>query len=380
MKERRQIYHRILALCAAALVVALDAAFVRMDDRAFSPTENRSLQQRPTFTWASARSGRFERHAEDYVADQFPWRDQWIGVKAASDRLMGRVESGGVFLGDDGYLIRDFAPPTEENYAATLAALRAFSSKHADLNQYFLLAPSAVTVLGEKMPPLAPAGDEGGYIDRMKADLSASPVRFVDVRDALTAIKAEKQVYYRTDHHWTTDGAFAAWRVLAQAAALDGADAEYDRLLLTDQFSGTLTASSGFRTTETDELWVYMPREETPYIVDYGNEGGKSPSVYVSARLDERDKYQVFLGGNHPLVRIETGAPSERRALVIKDSYANCLIPFMIPAFRQVTVVDPRYYTDDLETLMAADEVTDIIFIYNAETLAADTALRADID
>ena len=380
MRKARQSSGLLLVCVFALLVLVLDAAFVIGGDRDYSPTENRALQQRPPLTAQGLISGRFERRFEDYVADQFPLRDGWIRVKSTLDRLMGRVEAGGVYLGGDGYLIRDFVPPDEASFAETLAALRAFSARHGDLGQYMLIAPSAVTVLRDQLPPYAPAGDEGAFIDRLADGLSGTNLAVIDPRAALTALSARGQAYYRTDHHWTTDGAWAAYLELARTAGLSGERTPYERVLLTEGFSGTLTASSGFRMDETDAIWAYLPLEAIDYVVSYESEGRRSASVYRAENLEARDKYTVFLDGNHPLIRIETDADSERRALVVKDSYANCLIPFLIPDFQNLTIVDPRYYTEDLETQIEADEITDLIFVYNAATLAADTALRADID
>ena len=376
MKKTRTKYLRAAAVTIAAILLALDAAFIILPDRSSSETENRLLQLFPRPDWSSVTSGRFESRFEDYVADQFPFRDVWITVKSAADRLLGRVESGGIFLGGDGYLIRDFQAPSAESREA-LKAIGSFAARHGDIPHYLLIAPSALTVLSGKLPALVEAGDEAGWMDRAEADLSGS-VTVVDVRQALIEAAKTEQVYYRTDHHWTTGGARRAWLVLAEAMGLQDADAPGSMLPVTDAFSGTLTAGSGFRVTEKEPIHIWMPDREIPQIVTYVSEGQRSPTVYRTEFLSTRDKYAVFFGGNHPEIRIEV--PSGTGALlVIKDSYANCLVPFMIPHFRKIVMVDPRYYTGEIDTLVEAEGITAVLYLYNAQTLSRDTALAADL-
>ena len=170
MKKKRLFFLRATVLLVLALVLTLDAAFLLTKDRAFSPTENRSLQQRPTLTLASALSGRYEARYDDYISDQFPFRDGWVALKSAMDRLAGRTESGGVFLGRDGSLIQDFAEPTGDNYVQTLAALRSFLTRHGALAQYVMIVPTALTARADALPAFAVHGDESGYLDRLARD------------------------------------------------------------------------------------------------------------------------------------------------------------------------------------------------------------------
>ena len=379
MKKKRILCLRALVIAIAALVVAMDLAFLFSGSRAYSPTENRNLQRFPRLTPRMLASGRFESQFDSYVADQFPFRDSWIRAKATADRMLGRTQSGGVFLGRDGYLIQDFPAPDPDNYAETVDRLRSFSQRHADMPQYMLLAPSALTACKSLLPRHAPAGDESGYMDRLMGDLNGVPLRFIDVRGSFAARRADTQLYYRTDHHWTTDAAYIAYLTLSDAAGLSGGATAYRRALLTDGFSGTLTATSGFRASETDPIYAYLPETEVSYVVSYVEEGRRSATVYAPDCLEARDKYTVFFGGNHALVKLEMLSDSDRVLLVLKDSYANCFVPFLIPDYKAIVMVDPRYYTGDLETLMAAEGVTEVLFVYNANTFASDTSLKGDI-
>ena len=207
-------------------------------------------------------------------------------------------------------------------------------------------------------------------MDRLKDDFTAAGVLFVDTRDALKEAAKEGQVYYRTDHHWTTLGAYTAYEVLGEALMLPGIHTEYNRRLVTDSFSGTLTASSGFRSGETDQIEVFLPEPEPVYSVYYVEEGVRSASFYESKNLEVRDKYTIFFDGNHPEIKIETSRDSKDVLLVLKDSYANCFVPFLAGDYNKIIMIDPRYYKGDLDGLIAAEKVTDVLYLYNVATFS----------
>ena len=380
MKKKRLFFLRATAILALALVALLDVAFILHRDRAFSPLENRSLQQRPAPTLQGLLSGRFETRFDSYISDQFPFRDGWIALKSALDRLAGRTESGGVFLGKDGYLIQDFKAPAESDFRRTADALVDFLNRHDELAQYVMVVPTAVTALSDRLPALADAGDEGEYIDRLADALTETPAAFIDLRQPFAEAKENTQLYYRTDHHWTSDGARLGYLALSRAAKLSGNTDAFERRQLSNDFQGTLSAVSGFRMDQSEDLWAYLPNESAPRtVVAWVSENRRSASLFKAECLDARDQYAVFLGGNFPEIRIETTLMNGRTLLVLKDSYANCLIPFLTADYQKIVVVDPRYFTGDLEVLMGAEGVNEILVLYNAETLAEDAALRADI-
>ena len=381
MKKKRLFFLRATAVMVLALVALLDVAFILHRDRATSPLENRSLQQRPALTVRGLLSGRFESRFDSYISDQFPLRDDWVALKSTLDRLAGRTKSNGVFLGKDGCLIQDFSVPSEADYRRTTDALVGFLDRHDDLAEYVMVVPTAVTVLADRLPSLADAGDEGGYIDRLAEDLSETPATFIDLRPDFFAARAETQLYYRTDHHWTSDAARLAYLALAREADLPADTGGFERRLLSDGFQGTLSAVSGFRMEDSEDLWGYIPGESAPQLVaTWVSENRRSASLFAEECLDTRDRYAVFLGGNFPEIRIETTVANGRTLLVLKDSYANCMIPLLTRGYQKLVVVDPRYYTGDLEVLMAAEGVNEVLVLYNAETLAGDTALRADLE
>ena len=381
MRIKFDSYLQITAVLVIAVVLILDLIGILSPDRGYSPSENRNLESYPTMTWDHVLSGRYQERYESFVEDQFPFRDGWIFLKTTTDRLAGKKEFNGIYLGKNGYLIQDFTEPNAENEEKMFAAVKGFTEKHPNIRHYAVVAPTAVSVLSDKLPKNAPVGDEDAYLDRVQKNFTDAGVTFVDIRESMKTAAEEKQLYYKTDHHWTTDGAYIAYRAFANAAGLEGKNEKYQRLQVSDSFCGMLAASAGFSTLRTDDIYVYIPKDENLYgVVSYEEEQEKSASFYCTDNLSVRDQYTLFLNGNHALVRITTNAKSQNTLLILKDSYANCFVPFLVGDYAEIILVDPRYYADDPEMLIKSEQVTDILYLYNANTLSQDSNLETVLD
>ena len=346
-------------------------------DRGFSQKENRVLASRPAISVSQLTSGKFADGYETYVNDQFFLRDWWITLRATAQRILGNTEENGVFLGKNGYLMEDFTAPSQERLNRTVNAMIDFAARHSDLSQYALIAPNAVNILSDKLPALAAATDQNPYLDATAAALEKAGVTFVDVRDTLSQHK-DDGIYYHTDHHWTTQGAYFAYMQLAKVLGIDSSSISYDKLPVSMSFQGTLSAKSGFRASEKEEMDVFLPRDDSvpSSVVNYVDEQKKTASFYDTSKLETRDKYAMFFNGNHGKVVITAPTEENRTLLVIKDSYANSLIPFLAPYYRKIVMVDPRYFYDDLEELMQVEEIQEVLYLYNANTFYSDTSLE----
>lgn len=341
------------------------------EDRVFSERENRYLEQRPILRISELLDGRFMSSYEKYQTDQFFSRDSWIEFRSAADRFLGKNESGGVYLGKDGQLFEKPAK-LEQQVWNNLDAIREFAENHSDTGIYFLLAPGAAGVKPEGLPPFAPIEDQADQLRQIHGYLNGA-VREIDVFGVLREHR-EEYLYYRTDHHWTTLGAWYAFLQAEQVMGLEAGPA-MEAYPVTNRFQGTLASKSGYRVAS-DTISVFLPKEEERLVVTYVEEQKKSASLYASKKLEGRDRYGVFLDGNHPVVRIRTMAESDRTLLLLKDSYANCFVPFLTAHFREIVLVDPRYYYGNVNTLMGEEEFTDILFLYNLNTFLEDDVLH----
>lgn len=371
----RYFYHLTGCLFGIFILAVLIINFI-VPDKGFSQKENRVLASRPAISVSQLTSGKFADGYETYVNDQFFLRDWWITLRAASQRILGNTKENGVFLGKNGYLMEDFTAPSQERLNRTVNAMEDFATRHSELPQYALIAPNAVNILSDKLPALAAATDQNPYLDATASALEKAGVTFVDVRDTLSQHK-EDNIYYHTDHHWTTQGAYFAYLQLAKVLGINSSSISYDKLPVSKSFQGTLSAKSGFRASKKEEMDVFLPRDEVPSsVVNYVDEQKKTASFYDTSQLETRDKYAMFFGGNHSKVVITTPTEENRTLLVIKDSYANSLVPFLAPFYRKIVLVDPRYFYDDLEELMQVEEIQEVLYLYNANTFYADTSLE----
>lgn len=360
-------------LCFLTVIVAANAI---KKDSDFSETENRMLTQKPEIGWKEISDGSFMKDYESYVSDQFIGRDQWISLKLSTDRLLGKKESNGVYLGKEKYLMEVLSNSDEKNLERNLEAVVAFQKKHTDLNFFFTMIPNAAYILTDYMPADAPVRDQSKDIERVKEKLGSN-IHFLDVTDTMKEHQADG-IYYKTDHHWTSRGAYEVFTKIAPELQIENPASEYEIYPVTDKFSGTLASKSGYRKAN-DTIEIYIPKNvKNDYVVYYPDEQRKTASMYESDRLEQKDKYEVFFGGNHALVDITTTCEQERCLLLFKDSYANSFVQFLTPYFREIVMVDPRYYYEDIENVISSKRVTDVLFLYNINTFLGDNSL-ADV-
>ena len=375
MRDRRRM-NQLLGLGFAVLLAGFTAANYFHKDTAFSDTENRMLQQKPVFSWADLADGRFMGNFEKYQTDQFILRREWIRLQTAADRLLGKNKSGDVYLGE-GQLLEE-PSKLSENVWENLDAIGAFCRNQTGVKCYLMLVPDAASVQREKLPAYAPVADQAEQLEEIRSYLEKkeNPVTEIPLYEMLREHR-EESLYYRTDHHWTTLGARYAYQSVAGQMGLPGAENGEEKKLypVSDSFQGTLAARSGYRVPD-DTIEVYWPDQEEELVVTYVQEQTKSASLYAAEKLKTRDKYGMFLNGNHPLTEIRTMASTGRKLLLIKDSYANCFVPFLTGDFEEIVLVDPRYYYDSAEKLMKQYGFTDVLFLYNLNTFLEDDVLH----
>ena len=342
-------------------------------DKKYSESENRMLAQKPEFSMANLASGKYMKDMEDYVTDQFFIRDKWINLKVLEDLALGKRESNGVYIGKKDHLMEIPTAPNQKALDNNLDAISNFSASHPDINTVMTLIPNAAYVYNHLVPRNAPVRDQEADIKYVQSAVGTS-LNFVDLTKTMTSHKDE-EIYYKTDHHWTTLGAKYAFDALSTALGIDSPTQEYTIYPVTHSFQGTLTSKSGYDKGK-DTIELYIPQNvNTDCLVNFVDEGKRTASMYESAALENKDKYEVFFGGNHSRVDISTPMEGKKNLLLFKDSYANCFIPFLVPYYRNIIVIDPRYYYDNIESLITDNEITDILFLYNVNTFLGDTSL-----
>ena len=356
---KRNMLAPLIAICVILLGLSVGSFFFT-PDRAFSENENRYLQTTPELTADNVLSGKFMTETENYTSDQILLRDFWTGTRSALQRLEGRQDISGTYLGADG---RYFAKVTDDtfdwdNYQKNLTAVEAFFAANSGKVCTVLMVPSPAGVLGAELPANAPYYDEDRAFGMLEERLGGT---FADTR---TALAGAADPYYHTDHHWTTAGAQAAYGVWA--AATGHTARSYTLTQAADSFRGTLYSKVLLPDSAYDTV-DYCPDIT---IVSADCDGTERDSLYDLTALEKKDKYELFLGGNYAKAVIRTGTENGKHLLVIKDSFANCFVPFLAGDYETITMVDLRYCREKLQPL--ADEADDILVLYEITNFAAD--------
>ena len=362
----------IVFLC---LIVLTGAVHLIVPDKTYSETEKRALASFPTANLRTAAGGEFMSRAEEYASDQFPLRDVWMRMKTNLMLLFGETESPGVYYCRDGSLIEPFEGYDKDKLKETANAVNSLAESGGFRQTVFLLIPTAVSLVPEQLPAYARTASEREMTENF-AELLSDTVSVPDVLPVLQEMKEKgERVNYLTDHHWTTPAAYRVFQSLADGFGWK--DAEYEAVTVSSRFQGSLVSKSGFTPKQLDQIIAYdrVDSELTTLVIHSGS-GTSASGFYDFEALQSSNQYEFFLGGNEPLITVQTTADTEDTLLVFKDSYANCFLPFLAESYKIITIVDPRYYTDTLDALFLQNQYTDVLFLYNVQTLAADESLR----
>ena len=361
MNDKRNAFLTVGILFAVMISFTV-ADFIK-GDRVFSETENRVLASRPEFSKEALLEGEYTEEYEEYVTDQFVGRNKWIGMKTRMDILLQKKDINGVYLGKDGYLIEKHEPEdyTDQMVTAKLASLNKLVKKwDADV----MLVPTADNILTDKLPRYATYFDQKAFLDCVRETIGEE--HYVDVYDGLLEHK-EEEIYYRTDHHWTSLGAYYGFLAWAEHKELFPYPYNISNMAtVSNNFRGTLHSRINIGVAE-DCIQYFPETELRPVEITY-DLAQKSDCLYEQGYLDTKNQYGFFLDDNHGFVEIQTEYKNGKTLFLIKDSYANCLIPLLTTHYETIYVVDLRYFNgklfDFMETYEPEDGM-DVLVLYN---------------
>lgn len=342
--------------------------------RDMSDLENRKLAQLPSFSIKTLLNGDFLQDFSTYMQDQVAFRDTWIDLESAFNNLaFGKVEESNILLGKAGWMFTklfDVSPDTQKQLSKNLDAVTNFASRHPG-KVTFLLAPSASVIYPEKLPVGAPMVDENAMLDDIFAQVSSS-ADVLDLRDVFTREKDE-YLYYKTDHHWTTQGAYLAYQQFCQLKGLTPFDTAARESVSIPDFYGTHYSAARRWDVQPDVI-TYYPLDNPMTIYDITGEtqysARKTETMVNTEKFQTRDKYAAFLDGNNGYSVIEGNG--EGSILVVKDSYANCFVPFLTENYAKIGVVDLRNFSYGLDSTIESEGYDQVLILYNFQTFIAD--------
>ena len=316
----------IVSICIIVLTLGICVYALPRQD--FSTEENRALAPLPRISVQRLIDGSFFNSVSTFYSDRIPLRRTMIRVKAVCELALGRSENNGVLFLDGGRLCDRCEYKSERTLDENLLLLKKLCAQTGA--QTFLVPRAADVYFG---------GEESEYITN-KVYSSVGGAELFETLKENAASGGE--VYYKTDHHLTADGAYVLYcAVIESLGDTPYPKEDFDIRTVSRDFLGSAYSASGLLPFSYDGIELYRYGDDTEFCVSCDDAGCELDGLYCFDKLEEKDKYGVFLGGNHGVIHVESGE-GRKRILIIKDSFANAVIPLLARHY-DLTVIDPRY-------------------------------------
>lgn len=372
--KKNKLYLNIILFFAVLLILPLLTLILPKAE--FSKNENRYLQELPVPTFETLKDKSFMTDAEKYFSDHFILRESWIKLKNQIELLTNKKEIKGVYLTKD-RMIEHQKMADKTILQKNAKAIREFSQKQP-IPTYLMVVPTAESIYSDQLPANAPFLDQKELIDEEIYNTVSNGSVCFDVFTPLFAAR-DQYIYYRTDHHWTSMGAYLGY--LTSAKQMGFSPLELDRFTVehaSHSFQGTLYSKTLSDVYEPDMIDLYYPGiSELPVEVTVrsGTKVKKSNSVFFRDYLKEgeKDQYCTYLGQNEPFVSVENHTVNnQKKLLIIKDSYAHSMVQFYMHHYSQIDLVDLRYMSS-LDQYVNLDHYDQILFVYNFASMTEDS-------
>lgn len=360
----KRISNILFIIIFILLIILVPLSIILINDKEFSENENRYLSGKPKISINDILTGKYFENFEKYIDDQFVFRDKLYEIKIQFQLLVGNKDINGVYFAKDNYLIEKKLENEvdKEKLQDNINRINNFSKANKDKKIQIMIIPTASLILKEKLPKNAAKYNQNNVLDMIKNNIENAT--FIDVRDQLLLHKNE-YIYYKTDHHWTTLGSYYAYQEWCKHNQINTNINDYSRETVTTEFKGSLYSKVLNKNVENDKIEVFKPIKELNYKISYNFNKTITSSVYDFDKLNTRDKYQVFLGGNHPELKISTSNKNGKNLLIVKDSYANSFVPFLLSNYENICVVDMRYFKNNLKEYIKENKISEVLILYN---------------
>ncbi len=350
----------VTVISVALSVLMLTAAFIIIPDKSVSQKENRTLAQVPDFSVSTLISGDYTADLAEYISDQFAFRDTFVAIKAYSERLLLKGENNGVIYAGDTLIARDDIKENLTN--KNLDTVKAFEDA-TGVSLCLAVLPRTVDVFAEKLPSTYPSDKNVKLWQEFYTQAKNLSLTVPRLYDAL----CNENNYYRTDHHYTTMGAYSTYKMLGENLGYTPKPIEFfSQETVSTDFCGTAMRTSGFYLTKADEIILFRYDGDNDYTV---TADGKAITLYDMSRLDTTDQYAVFLGGNHARVDINTQGEDRQKLLIIRDSFADSLAPFLAIHY-DLVMLDLRYFTNSVADIVSTEKIDRVLILESINEFA----------
>lgn len=359
--------NKIITIIIILIILILDIVFIFQKDIQFSESENRFLTQIPKFEISKILDGKYMDKITEYLKDQFPYREKFVGLKTTTQKLTLKEEINDIYLGKDNYLIKNYHSIEDKD-----KLVRIFNglNDNININLKLLLVPTSISINEDELPALAIYDKQIDDIRYIANDLN---FKMIDAFDKLKWCNKSENVFYQTDHHWTTYGAYCTYQEISKYYGFNYIQqSSFNIREVSNNFYGTHYSKTNDYSRLPDKIYIYEYNNNLD--VYYSDKEIHTNSLYNYSYLDKKDKYAMFLDNNHSLIVITNkDIDSEKELIVIKDSYANSLIPFLVNHYKRIHVIDPRYYNQKIsDYINSHTNIIDGLIIYNMDTIEDD--------
>lgn len=376
-----KLFHAIISLITVLLffgtLVALGAVTAFSEKEDFSETQNKYLAKFPKLSGKNIYNGSFTSGVESFISDHFAGHDKWITAKSYLELASGKRERNDVYILRD-RLVEKIPEPDMTVVNKSIEGIKKYAQDNKTV-PFIMLVPTQAEIYKDMLPQNAPNPNQQEFINDVYKQLGESAVG-IDVYSTLSANRND-YIYYRTDHHWTSEGAFLAYTAAGKRMGYTPlTEDKYDIEHAGIDFRGTFYSKVMYDGTEPDTLDIWLPTDseyepEIEVYETFGVDPEIHKGMYYREYLDVKDKYSTFFGTNKPMIIVRTGNEGGR-LLIFKDSYAHCFVPFLTPHYSEITMVDLRYIQLSYKQLIDPSEYDQTLFLYNASTFMSDENIK----
>lgn len=375
--KKNKITSFIPAVVFLVFIYVMTILFFVLPKKDFSELEKKYLSEMPQFSFKTLFDGSFGSEFEDYLTDHTAGREFYIGLNSYYTKSLGNRTINGIYAGYEGYLITE--PHETGQFDKNLKVITNFADK-VDIPVSVMVVPNTGYIMEDKLPAVHDKyTDEEQFAQMEKTFSENKNITFVNITDNFKELaKKGKQLYYKTDHHWTSEGTYQAYKQLGSALHYEPVDSSSFVNEKHKGFYGTCYSKSGLWFTDSDILSLYEFKGEQDISVEIkeSDKTIESDSIFFKDHLDELDMYPVFIDGNHPFTRIKNNnVQNGKKLLVLKDSFAHSMTQFLTQNYSEIVLIDIRYYKVDLTDFIKDEKFCNVLFLYGLDTLSTDTNL-----
>lgn len=322
-------------------------------DKSVSYIENKILTQMPSIEKRTIVSGRFMEQFDTYVVDQFPGRVNWIKLKNTMELLLGKREFKNIYITNEGRLLEKFIL-NESNITSNINGINNLSSKYS-IPSSLILIPTSTEIYKDELPSHAITDSQSELINDTIKQLIQ--IDYIPTLDILKENK-DKDIFFKTDHHWTQEGAKIVFEKLT------GFKIDKEAEQISDDFYGTYYSKVLLPNIEADDIFYYKNTGDYNIKIDFYNEKN---NLYDFEKLNTKNQYQFFLSGDpgHAIIK----GKGEKNILIFKDSFAHNFIPFLAEYCNEIHVIDARYFNLNIDEYISKNNFDNILYIHNISTL-----------